>query len=45
MVKTSPNAELILIPNGTHGFFNDKELFDKVIKYSICYIKKVVRDE
>lgn len=45
VAKTSPNAELILIPNGTHGFFNDKELFDKVIKYSICYIKKVVKDE
>ena len=39
--KKSPNSELIILKNGTHGFFTEPMLFNQVIDKTIIFIKNL----
>ena len=41
--KLSPNSELIIYHNGTHGFFTEPQIFTQVLKDTVDFIVKTVK--
>lgn len=42
LAKKSKNSQMLLIENGTHGFFDKEEHLHKVIDNTVNYIKEVL---
>ncbi len=44
LVAESKNSRLLSIENGTHGFFDNEKQLNKVVDYTVKYIKEVLHE-